>query len=168
MKSEIRRSQPTASESWLREQAFKKLEESRAPIATTAIAIAAPSPSQLGSSAAPVAEATPERDLWAEMRAAEEAAELAATVEAQAAAARQRWCEEFEPDLYRNPTPPASDPAPVQLRPCERQQQEPLTQQLAATLRDLLELHDFGEQVTWPSGFDARTAHQRLTAEGKR
>jgi hypothetical protein len=97
------------------------------------------------------------------MRAAEEAAELAAAIEAQAAASRQQWCEEFEPDLYRS-SPTASVPAPALLRPCEPQQQEELSPQLAATLRDLLELHQFGEPVAWPAGYDERTARQALNA----
>jgi hypothetical protein len=160
-KETAKRERPTELEVSLRQRAFRRLDESRQSVDRT------PIPPALDDTAGTNPDA--DRDLWNEMRLAEEAAEAAAAAEAVAAAARQSECDLFEqqPNLHRNPVAAVEHPAP---RPAASlpAQQEPITAQLAATLRDLLDLHDFGEQVVWPCGFDARTAHQRLCAEGKR
>ena len=116
-----------------------------------------------------------ELDLWGDMLAAESAAEQVRLEELAAAEARQAWCDLFEqqPGLHRNPVTPAATgtATPASRRgaqpsaeaaessTCETQ---PLSASLQLTLRDLLELHDCGLPVSWPDGFDARIARERL------
>jgi hypothetical protein len=108
-----------------------------------------------------------DRDLWAEMREAEIAAAERLQEEAAATAARRAWCDEFElqPELRRNPRPAAQVP-PSTSPVAGAGETQPLSDALKTTLRDLLDLHECGEAVSWPSGFDARTARQRLYPNG--
>ena len=90
------------------------------------------------------------------------------TPDASGAAERRAWCDLEEASFATNTlTPlapqdrlvPAALEAPLPVAPL-------LTPSLRATLVDLLELHDFGEPVAWPAGFDARIARQRLAPGG--
>ena len=153
-KDEIREARPSDLEKNLRERAFSKLEVSRrASLSTTSTPVVEDAPPEGGLL---IEDLTDESEVEATPKPYE-------SDDAPGAAARRAWCDEEETkqqaDLQRS-TPPAA--APTQPRSCERQQREPLSQQLAATLCDLLDLHDFGEQVTWPNGFDARTAREAL------
>ena len=113
----------------------------------------------------PGSDTAEERGLWAEMLAAEAAAEQARQDELAATAARQAWVDAFELQEGLNRSPVA-EPPPSSVQPTASSPEVvPLTSQLRATLADLLELHLFGEPVSWPSGFDALTAQRCLASD---
>jgi hypothetical protein len=99
-----------------------------------------------------------------------------AAPDAPGAAERRAWCDQEEAALAHSSQPSCeftAGPEPglqlSQARPSQEATSttdEQLTPQVRATLADLLELHEFGEHVRWPTGFDARIARQRLAPGG--